>query len=136
MKPLPILARPALAVAIAPISMKLATGACRFASRGSLDSPWGIAVAPSGFGLFSGDILIGNFGNGKISAYQPPPIAPGKWVYKGQLRVSTGAIIKIPGLWAIAFGNGGASGPANNLYFISGPNGEKAGYCCTPALSP
>ena len=92
------------------------TGAlARVAKRGlpkaPLNSPWGLAMAPATFGGFAGDLLVGNFGNGKISVYQPPAIAPGKWVYKGQLRVATGEIIKIPGLWAIAFGNGGASGP-------------------------
>ena len=103
----------------------------RIAKRGlpkaPLNSPWGLAMAPATFGGFAGDLLVGNFGNGKISVYQPPAVAPGKWVYKGQLRVATGEIIKIPGLWAIAFGNGAASGSTNNLYFLSGPNGEKAG---------
>ena len=68
---------------------------------------------------------VGNFGNGQDQRV-PGPRAPGKWVFKGQRRVST-ADHQDTGLWAIAFGNGGASGPANNLYFISGPNGEKAG---------
>jgi uncharacterized protein (TIGR03118 family) len=110
-----------------PDGVLLSRVAKRGLPKAPLNSPWGLALAPSTFGGFAGDLLVANFGNGKISAYQPPPIPPGKWIYKGQLRVSTGAIIKIPGLWAIAFGNGGASGPANNLYFLSGPNGEKAG---------
>jgi len=110
-----------------PDGVLLARVAKRGLPKAPLNSPWGLALAPSTFGGFAGDLLVANFGNGKISAYQPPPIPPGKWVYKGQLRVSTGAIIKIPGLWAIAFGNGGAAGSTNNLYFISGPNGEKAG---------
>jgi uncharacterized protein (TIGR03118 family) len=84
-------------------------------------------MTPATFGGFGGDLLVGNFGNGKISAYQPPPIPPGKWIYKGQLRVATGEIIKIPGLWAIAFGNGAAAGSTNNLYFLSGPSGETHG---------
>ena len=54
-------------------------------------------------------------------------VPPGKWIYKGQLRSLNGEIIKIPGLWAIAFGNGSAAGSANNLYFLSGPNGETHG---------
>jgi uncharacterized protein (TIGR03118 family) len=104
----------------------------RVAKRGlpkaPLNAPWGLAMAPSDFGGFSGDLLVGNFGNGKISAYQPPAGGgSGKWTYKGQLRVATGAIIKIEGLWAIAFGNGGATGPTNHLYFLSGPSGETHG---------
>jgi uncharacterized protein (TIGR03118 family) len=110
-----------------PDGVLLARVAKRGLPKAPLNSPWGLAMAPSTFGGFAGDLLVANFGNGKISAYQPPAIPPGKWVYKGQLRVATGEIIKIPGLWAIAFGNGGASGPANNLYFLAGPNGEKAG---------
>jgi uncharacterized protein (TIGR03118 family) len=110
-----------------PDGALLARVAKRGLPKAPLNSPWGLAMAPSTFGGFAGDLLVGNFGNGKISVYQPPAIAPGKWVYKGQLRVATGQIIKIPGLWAIAFGNGGASGSTNNLYFLAGPNGEKAG---------
>jgi len=95
----------------------------RVASKGSangpLNAPWGLAIAPSNFGAYSGDLLVGNFGNGRISAYEQ--LASGKWVYKGQLRVASGAPIAIDGLWAIAFGNGASAGPTNNLYFLSGP---------------
>jgi len=75
-------------------------------------------------GVFSGDVLIGNFGNGRISAYTQ---RGSKWVYKGQLRHADGTPIAIDGLWAIAFGNGSAAGPTNTLYFLSGPAGEKHG---------
>ena len=54
-------------------------------------------------------------------AYQAPAAGATKWTYKGQLCVATGAIIKIPRLWAIAFGNGAAAGSTNNLYFLAGP---------------
>jgi len=110
-----------------PNGVLLARVAKRGLPKAPLNSPWGLAMAPTTFGGFGGDLLVGNFGNGKISAYQPPPVPPGKWVYKGQLRVSTGEIIKIPGLWAIAFGNGSAAGSANYLYYLSGPNGETHG---------
>ena len=92
-----------------------------------LNAPWGLAMAPASFGGFGGDLLVGNFGSGKISAYAPPAAGSTKWTYKGQLRVASGQIIKIDGLWAIAFGNGAASGPSNNLYFIAGPSDESHG---------
>ena len=88
------------------------------------NAPWGLALAPADFGVFAGDLLVGNFGNGRISAYLN---RNGKWVYKGQLRHADGAPFEIDGLWAIAFGNGAAAGPTNTLYFLSGPSDEKAG---------
>jgi uncharacterized protein (TIGR03118 family) len=101
----------------------------RVASKGTahapLNAPWGLAMAPANFGAFSGDLLVGNFGNGRISAYQQS--LSGKWVYKGQLRTATGEAITIDGLWAIAFGNGASAGPTNNLYFLSGPTGQTHG---------
>ncbi len=101
----------------------------RVASKGNahapLNAPWGLALAPANYGAFSGDLLVGNFGNGRISAYQQ--LASGKWVFKGQLRVASGAPIVLDGLWAIAFGNGASAGPANNLYFLAGPSGQTHG---------
>jgi uncharacterized protein (TIGR03118 family) len=93
----------------------------RFASRGSLDSPWGIAVAPASFGLFSGDVLIGNFGNGKISAFNS------KGRFQGFLTGSDGNPVEIPGLWGLGFGNGAQAGPTNTLYFAAGPDEESHG---------
>jgi uncharacterized protein (TIGR03118 family) len=89
------------------------------------NAPWGLALAPSSFGPFSGDVLIGNFGNGRISAYNQN--GGGKWVYKGQLREADGTPIAIDGLWAIAFGNGAAAGPTTSLYFAAGPGAEAHG---------
>ncbi|MDX6427449.1 MAG: hypothetical protein QOD52_2854, partial [Gaiellaceae bacterium] len=89
-----------------------------------LNAPWGLALAPTGFGNVAGDLLVGNFGNGRVSAYAQNG---SKWVYKGQLRVGDGTPIAIDGLWAIGFGNGAASGPTTTLYFLSGPGGEKHG---------
>jgi uncharacterized protein (TIGR03118 family) len=89
-----------------------------------LNAPWGLAMAPTDFSVFGGDLLVGNFGNGRISAYTK---RANTWVYKGQLRLSNGTPIAIDGLWAIAFGNGAAAGPTDTLYFLSGPSGEKHG---------
>lgn len=110
-----------------PDGVLLAQVAKRGLAKAPLNSPWGLAMAPASFGGFGGDLLVGNFGNGKISAYQPPAAGGTKWTYKGQLRVATGAIIKIEGLWAIAFGNGAAAGPTNYLYFLAGPTGQTHG---------
>jgi len=89
-----------------------------------LNAAWGLALAPADFRVFAGDLLVGNFGNGRISAYTQRGT---KWVYKGQLRRADGAPIAIDGLWAIAFGNGAAAGPTSTLYFLSGPSGQKHG---------
>jgi uncharacterized protein (TIGR03118 family) len=89
-----------------------------------LNAPWGLAVAPASFNVFAGDLLVGNFGNGRISAYAQ---RGNTWVYKGQLRLGDGTPIAIDGLWAIAFGNGSAAGPTDTLYFLAGPSGEQHG---------
>jgi uncharacterized protein (TIGR03118 family) len=92
----------------------------RFASRGTLDSPWGISQAPLDFGPFSTRILIGNFGDGRISGFT----SGGD--FRGQLRDPKGRAVRIDGLWSIVFGNGLAADP-NKLYFTAGPNGEADG---------
>jgi uncharacterized protein (TIGR03118 family) len=89
------------------------------------NAPWGLAMAPTSFGVFGGDLLIGNFGNGRVNAYKD--LGGGKWVFKGQLRKGDQTLITIDGLWAIAFGNGSAAGPATSLYFAAGPGGEAHG---------
>jgi uncharacterized protein (TIGR03118 family) len=89
------------------------------------NAPWGLAMAPAGFGVFAGDLLIGNFGNGRIAAYQDR--GGGKWVYKGELRHGDGTLVAIDGLWGLQFGNGAAAGPATTLFFTAGPGGEKHG---------
>ena len=89
-----------------------------------LNASWGLALAPADFGVFAGDLLVGNFGNGRISAYTQ---RGAKWVYMGQLRDADGTPIAIDGLWAIAFGNGAAAGPTSTLYFLSGPSAEAHG---------
>jgi uncharacterized protein (TIGR03118 family) len=89
-----------------------------------LNAAWGLALAPADFSVFAGDLLVGNFGNGRISAYTQ---RGDKWVFKGQLKHADGTPIAIDGLWGIAFGNGAAAGPANSLYFVSGPSAEAHG---------
>jgi uncharacterized protein (TIGR03118 family) len=93
----------------------------RFASRGSLDSPWGTVQAPHDFGLFSDDILVGNFGNGKISAFNH------RGRFMGFVGGSDGNPVEIPGLWGLGFGNGATAGPTNTLFFAAGPDDESHG---------
>lgn len=97
------------------------------ARRGQLNSPWGIALAPPAhFGAFSGDLLIGNFGDGRINAYEPKE--DGTFAFAGQLRTSDHRRIVIDGLWALQFGKGAAAnGPTNTLFFTAGPDDEKHG---------
>jgi uncharacterized protein (TIGR03118 family) len=100
----------------------------RIAQHGQLNAPWGIAMAPpTGFGAFSGDLLIGNFGDGEISAYEPQP--DGTWELVGQLRTSDHKVLSIDGLWALEFGRGALAnnGSTNTLFFTAGPNDETAG---------
>jgi uncharacterized protein (TIGR03118 family) len=97
----------------------------RIATHGQLNAPWGIALAPAGFGPFSGDLLVGNFGDGQINAYGQE--ADGSWERAGGLRNSSGRTITIDGLWGIGFGNNGAAGPSTTLYFAAGPDDEQHG---------
>lgn len=89
----------------------------RLASGGALNAPWGIALAPANFGRFSNTLLVGNFGDGTIHAYD---LQSGALV--GALTQSGGTPITIPGLWGIAFGNGVKEQPTNTLFFAAGPN--------------
>ncbi len=94
----------------------------QFTKREHLNAPWGIALAPADFGKFSNDILVGNFGDGEINAYDP---ATGDW--KGALKSSNGNDVRVHGLWGLDFGNGGAAGPTNWLYFTAGIHHESDG---------
>jgi uncharacterized protein (TIGR03118 family) len=94
----------------------------RVATHGKLNAPWGIAMAPAGFGKFSNSLLIGNFGDGTINAYDPRTNA-----LLGQLRGQDGKTIKIDGLWALEFGNGFNTQPVNTLFFTAGPDDENHG---------
>ncbi|WP_410856347.1 TIGR03118 family protein [Paraburkholderia sp. SIMBA_054] len=93
-----------------------------FASGGPLNAPWGVAQAPAAFGQFSNDVLVGNFGDGMINAFDP---ASGEFV--GTLKQKDGKAIMQPGLWGIAFGNGLNNQPTDTLFFAAGPNGEANG---------
>ncbi|HDR9504048.1 TIGR03118 family protein [Burkholderia pyrrocinia] len=89
----------------------------RLITGGNLNAPWGIATAPANFGPFGGKLLIGNFGDGTIHAYDPQSGAEA-----GTLTQKNGAPITIPGLWGIGFGNGLNAQPTNTLFFAAGPN--------------
>src|SRR6266446_721315 len=93
----------------------------RFASHGHLDSPWGVTSAPPTFGVFKNDILIGNFGDGKINAYDPITRH-----FKGVLRDVNDRPIVNESLWALTFG-GAAKAPAGRLYFTAGLHKEMDG---------
>jgi uncharacterized protein (TIGR03118 family) len=98
----------------------------RVAQRDQLNSPWGLALAPAGFGRFSGDLLVGNFGNGRINVFRANP--NGAFEHRGQLRDAHGKSIEIDGLWSLQFGKGTANnGPADTLFFTAGPNDEAHG---------
>jgi len=94
----------------------------RFASAGALNAPWGIAIAPAGFGSAGGDLLIGNFGDGIINSFDP---ASGKQL--GSIGLASGKQLVIPGLWALAFGNGTANQPTSALFYTAGPNNQADG---------
>jgi uncharacterized protein (TIGR03118 family) len=86
------------------------------------NAPWGVVLTPADFGEFSHTILVGNFRGGTIAAFNP---LTGKFI--GNMLDSGGAVVNIDGLWALAFGNGGASGPGSTLFFTAGPDNETNG---------
>ena len=92
----------------------------RLVSGGALNSPWGLAMAPANFGQFSNDLLVGNFGDGTIHAYDP---TTGNLL--GTVGDKNGDPLVIDGLWALQFGNGLFNQPTNSLFFTSGPGGER-----------
>jgi len=94
----------------------------RLIARGSLNSPWGLALAPANFGPLSNDLLVGNFGDGHINAFDPNTGAA-----LGSLENSGGVPIQNDGLWSLQFGNGGAAGATNELFFTAGIDGEAHG---------
>jgi uncharacterized protein (TIGR03118 family) len=94
----------------------------RLISQGALNSPWGMAVAPSGFGDLGGDLLVGNFGDGLINAFDATT-----GLYLGSLADSVLAPLVNNGLWGLSFGNGGNGGSLASLYVAAGPGGETGG---------
>lgn len=87
-----------------------------------LNSPWGLSIAPKGFGSFEHCLLVANFGDGTIAAFD---VKSGK--FKGYLRDEAGKPIAIDGIWGLTFGNGVSLGDAMALYYTAGPNGEQDG---------
>jgi uncharacterized protein (TIGR03118 family) len=94
----------------------------RLVTGGQLNAPWGLALAPANFPGFGGDLLVGNFGDGTINAYDPLSGA-----YQGTLEDPNGNPLFIDGLWGLQFGNGASAGPSNQLFFTAGPDGEAHG---------
>ncbi len=98
----------------------------RVASGGSLNAPWGLALAPAGFGPFGGALLVGNFGDGRITAFHATTGAT-----LGQLSGPGNAPLVINGLWGLAFGNDASAGKASQLYVTAGPQAETHGLFAT-----
>ena len=86
----------------------------RFSSAGALNAPWGMALAPAGFGSFEGDLLIGNFGDGTINVFSPDgsPL--------GAITVNNGQTLTVPGLWSLVFGDGDPDKPVTTLFYTAG----------------
>ena len=103
----------------------------RVATGGALNAPWGLALAPLGFGEFGGALLIGNFGDGVINAFDPIT-----GVLLGTLRDAMNNAIANEGLWGLRFGNGGNGGRLNTLYFAAGINDEENGLFGSIAAVP
>jgi uncharacterized protein (TIGR03118 family) len=105
----------------------------RVATAGTLNAPWGLAIAPGSFGAMAGALLVGNFGDGHISAYDPATHA-----FLGQVQDSAGGPLDIDGLWAISPGNGASGGSNSLLYFTAGPDDESHGIfgVLTPVPEP
>lgn len=93
----------------------------RFQHGPWLNAPWGLALAPSNFGKFSSHLLVGQFGSGRIAAYDPD-----SGEFKGLLKGEHGTLM-IDGLWGIGFGNDGNAGPSNTLFFAAGIEDEAHG---------
>ena len=105
------------------------------APGGNLNAPWGLAIAPATFGIFGGDLLVGNFGDGIINAYDPKTFA-----YLGQLADGTGKTLVYASLWELFFGltqpSATNAGNLNTLYFAAGLTGEKHGLLASINTNP
>jgi len=93
-----------------------------FASQGTLNSPWGMTIAPPSFGSYSNDLLVGNFGDGRINVYNPST-----GTFLAQIQDGNGNPISINGLWDLIPGNGGTAGSTNTIYYTAGFAGEQHG---------
>jgi len=94
----------------------------RIASQGTLNAPWGVAIAPASFGQFQGALLVGNFGDGTINAFDM-----NAGTFLGQLKDSNGAVITNASLWELLFDPTGQTGTAGTLYITAGLNNEQHG---------
>jgi uncharacterized protein (TIGR03118 family) len=103
----------------------------RVASGGALNSPWGLAIAPGSFGEYAGDLLVGNFGDGRINAFDLLTN-----IFEGQLLGLNASALTIDGLWGLTIGNNGNGGSSNKLYFSAGPNGQANGLFGVITASP
>jgi uncharacterized protein (TIGR03118 family) len=110
----------------------------QFASAGPLNAPWGIAIAPAGFGSLQGDVLIGNFGDGMINIFTPNGSALAN--AEGPLMSSAGQPFVFPGLWSLVFGNGDSDKPVTTLFYTAGfanqTDGVFGGITFTSAPTP
>jgi uncharacterized protein (TIGR03118 family) len=102
----------------------------RFASQGTLNSPHGLALTPADFGAFSNALLVGNFGDGRINAFDPKT---GRFL--GQLSDAGGHPITNVGTWGMTFGNGAGGTRTDTLYFAAGINGENDGLFASISLA-
>jgi uncharacterized protein (TIGR03118 family) len=111
----------------------------RLVSKGKLNAPWGLALAPATFGKFGSHLLVGNFGDGRINAYD---LIEGD--FEGTLRLANGSIFQVDGLWGLSFGNGVSAQPTDTLFFTAGPGDEMHGLYgrldlkpgCSPGFAP
>ncbi|HEY4123513.1 MAG TPA: TIGR03118 family protein, partial [Rhizomicrobium sp.] len=94
----------------------------RVGGGGTLNAPWGLAIAPASFGAIAGDLLVGNFGDGTINIFD---LSTDTFI--GLLTYKNGDIITIDGLWALMIGNGTGAGSSNSIYFTAGPDEESHG---------
>lgn len=88
----------------------------RIATSGTLNSPWGLVIAPANFGAASNDLLVGNFGDGTVDVFDPNSGA-----FQGALTNTDGSTFRQPGIWGLSFGNNFANQPLNTLFFAAGP---------------
>ena len=103
----------------------------RLATNTHLNSPWGVTLAPAGFGDFAGDILVGNFGDGTISAFDPVTL-----LFEGTLSGLSGLPIVNSGLWALNFRAPGSGFDPNTLFITAGINGEANGLFAEIQVAP
>ncbi|HVT27214.1 MAG TPA: TIGR03118 family protein [Lacipirellulaceae bacterium] len=94
----------------------------RIATQGALNSPWGLAIAPASFGSIAGDLLVGNFGDGTINAFNLGTLAN-----DGPLMTAGNVPLAIDGLWGLVVGNNGSAGSSSRVYFSAGPGDESHG---------